>query len=89
MPRITLAHWHDGRAPGEEVDVDEDALKDLVRDGRVSAVHDAKALEAPLAEENAAPDAVSASALEDETAAVPPPTAEVTSPAAPSRRKGR
>ncbi|MDT7847193.1 hypothetical protein [Streptomyces justiciae] len=41
MPRITLAHWHDGRAPGTELDVDDDELRQLTRDGRVATVTDA------------------------------------------------
>ena len=40
MPRITLAHWHAGRAPGEELDVSDEELAQLRRDGRVAAVHD-------------------------------------------------
>lgn len=38
MPRIQLAHWHDGQAPGTELDVDDDQLRTLVRDGRVAAL---------------------------------------------------
>lgn len=38
MPRIRLAHWHDGHAPGDEIDVDPDTARALQRDGRVNAV---------------------------------------------------
>jgi hypothetical protein len=38
MARIRLAHWHDGKAPGDEVDVPDGDLKALVRDGRVAEV---------------------------------------------------
>jgi len=38
MPRIRLAHWHDGHAPGDEIDVDDDLMRSLQRDGRVNAV---------------------------------------------------
>jgi hypothetical protein len=38
MPRIRLAFWHDGHAPGDEVDVDDGTLRALRRDGRVAEV---------------------------------------------------
>lgn len=38
MPRIRLAHWHDGHAPGAEIDVTADQLRALQRDGRVNEV---------------------------------------------------
>jgi hypothetical protein len=38
MPRIRLAHWHDGHKPGDEIDVDDDLCKALKRDGRVAEV---------------------------------------------------
>lgn len=38
MPRIRLAHWHGGHAPGSEIDVSDDELVALRRDGRVAAV---------------------------------------------------
>jgi hypothetical protein len=38
MPRIKLAHWHDGHQPGEEIDVSAEELAALDRDGRVAAV---------------------------------------------------
>lgn len=38
MPRIRLAHWHDGHAPGDEITVDDDTLRALQVDGRVNAV---------------------------------------------------
>jgi hypothetical protein len=36
MPRIRLAHWHGAHAPGDEIDVDDDVLRALLRDGRVN-----------------------------------------------------
>jgi hypothetical protein len=38
MPRIKLANWYGDRAPGDEIDVDEVALKALRRDGLVAEV---------------------------------------------------
>jgi hypothetical protein len=38
MARIRLAHWRDGKAPGEVVEVPDEELKALVRDGRVAEV---------------------------------------------------
>lgn len=38
MPRIKLAHWHGGHAPGEELNVTDDDLRALERDGRVAEV---------------------------------------------------
>jgi len=38
MPRIRLAHWHEGHLPGDEIDVDAEELRGLQRDGRVAAV---------------------------------------------------
>ena len=38
MPRIKTSHWHDGHAPGTELEVDNDELRRLVRDGRVAEV---------------------------------------------------
>ena len=40
MPRIRLAYWHGPHAPGDEVDVTDEELKPLQRDGRVAAVLD-------------------------------------------------
>lgn len=47
MPRIKLAFWHAGRAPGEEVDVCDTDLAALQRDGRVAAVLEPPATAAP------------------------------------------
>lgn len=55
MPRIKLAHWHEGKAPGSEVTVDAAQLKALQVDGRVAEVLDAK---------TAPPAAVSAPAVD-------------------------
>ncbi|MFK8844678.1 hypothetical protein [Streptomyces sp. Ac-502] len=41
MPRITLAHWHGDAAPGDTIDVTDEELAGLARDGRIAAVHDA------------------------------------------------
>lgn len=38
MPRIRLAHWHGGHAPGDVITVDDDTLRALQRDGRVNEV---------------------------------------------------
>ena len=38
MPRIKLAYWHGGSAPGDEIDVTGDELAALQRDGRVAEV---------------------------------------------------
>jgi hypothetical protein len=38
MPRIQLAYWHGSHAPGDEVDVTDEELHALRRDGRVAAV---------------------------------------------------
>ncbi|MGC4918629.1 hypothetical protein [Streptomyces albogriseolus] len=66
MTTIVLAHWYDGRPPGSELDVDDEQLRNLRRDGRVAAVveqppaeptpAEAVPLEEPAAEE---PEAVS------------------------------
>ncbi|MFI1723940.1 hypothetical protein [Streptomyces sp. NPDC020489] len=40
MPRVTLAHWHDGRPPGTELDVTDDELRALKRDGRIAPAGD-------------------------------------------------
>ncbi|URN11369.1 hypothetical protein LUW77_03505 [Streptomyces radiopugnans] len=38
MARIRLAHWHGGHRPGDEIDVADDEVAGLVRDGRVAEV---------------------------------------------------
>ncbi len=38
MTTIVLAHWYDGRPPGSELDVGEEQLRQLRRDGRVASV---------------------------------------------------
>lgn len=38
MPRIRLAYWHGDNKPGDEVDVTDEELQALQRDGRVAAV---------------------------------------------------
>ncbi|WP_326728967.1 hypothetical protein [Streptomyces phaeochromogenes] len=77
MPRITLAHWHAGRAPGEDIDVSVDELAQLRRDGRVAAVLD----------EQPAPDPAPAEVEPEHQAAEPEPVPEQEEAAPPSRRK--
>lgn len=85
MPRIELAAWHGGRAPGTEVEVTDDELRDLVRDGRVAKV----VAPAALPQVPPAPDTAAAVA-DDEAPAQPLPEAdESPAPAAVPRRKGR
>jgi hypothetical protein len=72
MPRIRLAHWHDGHAPGDVVDVDGDLLPALVRDGRVNEVLSG---EPEFASSGALPVGLSAATNETgeaETVAAPP-----------------
>ncbi|MEU9245875.1 hypothetical protein [Streptomyces sp. NPDC048385] len=38
MPRVKLAHWHGGNPPGAEIDVSDQELTALRRDGRVAEV---------------------------------------------------
>lgn len=38
MPRIRLAYWHDGHAPGDEIDVTVEEAAALSRDGRVAEI---------------------------------------------------
>ncbi|MDX3455042.1 hypothetical protein PV396_24395 [Streptomyces sp. ME02-8801-2C] len=75
MPRVILAHWHAGRAPGDELDVTDEELADLRRDGRISEVLDGPGAQpepssAPEPEDQAAPEP---EAPEDEAAAEEPP----------------
>lgn len=66
MPRIKLAHWHDGHAPGDETDVTDEQLKALIRDGRVAeVVDDAAAAEITPAPEAPAVDPQPETAVED------------------------
>jgi hypothetical protein len=43
MPRVILAHWHNGLAPGSELDVTDVELAALRRDGRIADVVDGPA----------------------------------------------
>lgn len=43
MPRIRLAAWYGGAAPGTELDVDDVQLKEMTRDGLVAALVEAPA----------------------------------------------
>ena len=71
MPRIVLAHWHAGRAPGTELDVTDDELRQLLRDGRVAPATDGPvgAEPSPEPEAPAEPEAATA----PEPADTPPP----------------
>jgi len=58
MPRIKLAFWHGDKRPGEEIDVTDEDLAALRRDGRVATVLTAPPLSADeAAAENATDDA--------------------------------
>ncbi|MGW4728849.1 hypothetical protein ACWEQC_06660 [Streptomyces shenzhenensis] len=74
MPRITLAHWHDGQAPGTELTVDDAELAALRHDGRIADV-----LDGPAAHPAPSPDVP-----QDEPAEPEPAPAE-----APAGRKRR
>ncbi len=50
MTRVKLAHWHSGNPPGAEIDVSDQELADLRRDGRVAEV-----LAAPVEPNSAEP----------------------------------
>lgn len=76
MPRIQLAHWHKGHPPGAELDVTDDELAQLKRDGRVAAVLDVAAVGAAEAAE---PEPAAEASQEAEAVAGEPPT--------PSRRR--
>ncbi|WP_328439378.1 hypothetical protein OHA71_23860 [Streptomyces sp. NBC_00444] len=75
MPRVILAHWHDGRAPGDELIVTDEELADLRRDGRIADV-----LDGPGAQ----PEPSSTAVPEDQAAAEPEP--EEPAPAGRKRR---
>jgi hypothetical protein len=53
MPRIKLAYWHAEHAPGDEIDVDDESLAALQRDGRVAEVVEPKLSEPEPAPEPA------------------------------------
>jgi hypothetical protein len=56
MPRIQLAYWHGEHAPGDEVNVSDDELAALTRDGRVAEVlQEAAPAETPAPAAPAAP----------------------------------
>ncbi|GHH58116.1 hypothetical protein [Streptomyces candidus] len=70
MPRIQLAYWHGDHAPGDEVNVSDDELAALTRDGRVAEV-----LQEPAPAETPAPAASAASAPPVEPSQEQPETA--------------
>lgn len=82
MPRVILAHWHAGRAPGDELDVTDEELADLRRDGRIADVLDGR---------GAQPEPSSTAASEDQVAAEPETQAAEAEPTgpAPAGRKRR
>lgn len=47
MARIKLAHWYGGHKPGDEIEVADEEMPGLVRDGRVAKV--VKAPKEPVA----------------------------------------
>lgn len=77
MPRIRLAFWHDGHAPGDEIDVTDGDLPALQRDGRVAHV---LAAEEPVAAQQ--------SSAQPETAVAPESSPE-TEPAKAELETGR
>lgn len=79
MPRITLAHWYDGHAPGEQITVDDNQLHDLIKDGRVATV-----LNTPDTET-----AVQAPVPDTADTPLDTETTEPAEPAPAARRKGR
>ncbi|WP_405925411.1 hypothetical protein [Streptomyces sp. NBC_00035] len=82
MPRVTLAHWHDGRAPGAELDVSDAELAELRRDGRVAGILD---------DPGTQPEPSSTPAPDDQSAAEPEAQAAEAEPEepAPAGRKRR
>jgi hypothetical protein len=83
MPRITLANWYRGKAPGDTVDVDAATPKSLRRDGRVASVEDTpQQVEAAPAVEAEAP-----AQPQPEPAADSAPPAGAEPPAQTGRRK--
>ncbi|MFG2679178.1 hypothetical protein [Streptomyces sp. NPDC048392] len=82
MPTIRLAHWHDGHPPGSVVDVTDEKLALLKRDGRVAEVLPHKP--EVVAEHAAAPAEEPAPEPEPESAVA---EAEAEAPAKSSRRR--
>lgn len=80
MPRITLAHWHGGSAPGAELEVSDEELAALQHDGRVASVLEDTAVEPEttdpspaLPEDRASDEAEPAGAGTDAAAEEPTP----------------
>lgn len=73
MPRVILAHWHAGLAPGDELDVTDEELANLRRDGRIADV-----LDGPSAQ----PEPSGTAESEEPSAADPVPEPEATEPEA-------
>ncbi|MCF2130113.1 hypothetical protein L1I79_27325 [Strepomyces sp. STD 3.1] len=84
MTAIKLAHWHNGRAPGARVEVTDEELAQLQRDGRVAEVLPNEAEpDAPAGQPDAQPDEA-APEPEPEAAAAEP---DAEAPAKSSRRR--
>jgi hypothetical protein len=77
MARIELAYWHDDKAPGDIIEVSDEDLKALMRDGRVARVLDDESTPEAPAEPSPVPAAPATEAAAADT------------PAAPRRRSGR
>ncbi|GGU52621.1 hypothetical protein [Streptomyces lavendofoliae] len=77
MARIELAYWHDDKTPGDIIEVSDEDLQALIRDGRVARVLD----DEPMPEAPTEPAPVPAAPATE--------TAAADTPAAPRRRSGR
>lgn len=66
MPRVELSYWHRDHSPGDVVEVSEEELAALTRDGRIAQVLDDPA---PAPEATPAPEADPASAAQPEVEA--------------------
>jgi hypothetical protein len=81
MPSVELSYWHDGHNPGDVVEVSDEELAALTRDGRVARVVEDPD---PAAEAAPVPEADPA------TAAQPQPQPSAEAPASEGRaRKAR
>ncbi|MEU8555968.1 hypothetical protein AB0C80_18530 [Streptomyces anthocyanicus] len=81
MPMIRLAHWNGGKPPGSVVDVTDEDLALLKRDGRVAEVLPDKPEPEPAAEQPAAP--------AEEPVPEPEPAAAETEAEAPAKSSRR
>jgi hypothetical protein len=60
MPRIRLAYWHGDHQPGDVIDVSDEDLAGLTRDGRVAEVIEAPADEQLVPQQEGEPQPESA-----------------------------